>query len=134
MKKPRILVVDDEESLLSLLEAYLTQEGFCVATARNGREALRLCRQVQHGVRREIADRAREHVVIADVGDRGRAQFADACRGVERIGAFRRQRIALHLRAADAGTVCVHCVYDTDPPSVADNAAILDPLRKAADR
>jgi len=41
-----ILIVDDEASLLSLLEAYLAQEGFGVVTARNGRDALRLCRQV----------------------------------------------------------------------------------------
>lgn len=41
-----ILVVDDEENLISLLEAYLAQEGFGVVTARNGRDALRLCRQV----------------------------------------------------------------------------------------
>lgn len=41
-----ILVVDDEENLRSLLEAYLAQEGFSVVTAQNGRDALRLCRQV----------------------------------------------------------------------------------------
>jgi DNA-binding response OmpR family regulator len=35
-----ILVVDDEERLVSLLQAYLTQEGFRVVTARDGREAL----------------------------------------------------------------------------------------------
>jgi two-component system alkaline phosphatase synthesis response regulator PhoP len=37
-----ILVVDDEERLVSLLKAYLSQEGFRVITARNGREALYL--------------------------------------------------------------------------------------------
>jgi DNA-binding response OmpR family regulator len=40
-----ILVVDDEERLTSLVSAYLTQEGFRVVTARNGREALFLARQ-----------------------------------------------------------------------------------------
>jgi DNA-binding response OmpR family regulator len=35
-----ILVVDDEERLVSLLKAYLTQEGFRVVTADNGRAAL----------------------------------------------------------------------------------------------
>lgn len=35
-----ILVVDDEERLVSLLKAYLAQEGFRVITAENGREAL----------------------------------------------------------------------------------------------
>jgi DNA-binding response OmpR family regulator len=40
-----ILLVDDEERLLALLKAYLLQEGFRVATARNGRDALFLARQ-----------------------------------------------------------------------------------------
>jgi two-component system, OmpR family, alkaline phosphatase synthesis response regulator PhoP len=40
-----ILAVDDEERLTSLVKAYLTQEGFRVVTARNGREALFLARQ-----------------------------------------------------------------------------------------
>ena len=35
-----ILVLDDEERIRSLLQAYLTQEGFRVVTAANGREAL----------------------------------------------------------------------------------------------
>src|SRR5258707_68574 len=35
-----ILVVDDEERIVSLLKAYLTNEGFRVVTAKNGREAL----------------------------------------------------------------------------------------------
>jgi DNA-binding response OmpR family regulator len=40
-----ILVVDDEERLVSLVKAYLTQEGFRVVTANNGRDALFLARQ-----------------------------------------------------------------------------------------
>ncbi|TET84326.1 MAG: response regulator transcription factor [Anaerolineales bacterium] len=40
-----IMVVDDEKRLVSLVEAYLTQEGFRVVTASNGREALFLARQ-----------------------------------------------------------------------------------------
>lgn len=39
------MVVDDEPRLTSLLEAYLSQEGFHVVTASNGREALFLARQ-----------------------------------------------------------------------------------------
>ncbi len=39
------MVVDDEKRLVSLVEAYLTQEGFRVVTASNGREALFLARQ-----------------------------------------------------------------------------------------
>ncbi len=35
-----VLVVDDEARLVSLVETYLTQSGFRVVTAANGREAL----------------------------------------------------------------------------------------------
>ncbi len=35
-----ILIVDDEKRLVSLVESYLTQEGYRVATAYNGKEAL----------------------------------------------------------------------------------------------
>ncbi len=40
-----ILVVDDMESLRTLVKSYLTQEGFRVVTATNGREALFVARQ-----------------------------------------------------------------------------------------
>ena len=39
-----IMVVDDEERLVSLLKSYLRQEGFRVVTAANGREALFVAR------------------------------------------------------------------------------------------
>jgi DNA-binding response OmpR family regulator len=39
-----ILVVDDEKRLVDLVEQYLTQEGFRVVTANNGREALEVAR------------------------------------------------------------------------------------------
>jgi DNA-binding response OmpR family regulator len=39
-----ILVVDDETRLVSLIESYLTQEGYRVAKAANGREALFVAR------------------------------------------------------------------------------------------
>lgn len=42
-----ILVVDDEERLVSLVRAYLQQEGFRVVTARDGREALFAARQAK---------------------------------------------------------------------------------------
>lgn len=35
-----IMVVDDEKRLVSLVESYLTQEGYRVVTANNGKEAL----------------------------------------------------------------------------------------------
>jgi len=42
-----ILVVDDEERLVSLVRAYLAQEGFHVVTAHDGREALFAARQAK---------------------------------------------------------------------------------------
>ena len=45
-----ILVVDDEERVLSLLKAYLTQQGFRVVTASDGREALDVARQENPGL------------------------------------------------------------------------------------
>jgi DNA-binding response OmpR family regulator len=41
----KILVVDDERRLVSLVEAYLKQEGYSVVTASNGQEALHAVRQ-----------------------------------------------------------------------------------------
>lgn len=35
-----ILIVDDEKRLVSLVESYLTQEGYRVVTAFNGKDAL----------------------------------------------------------------------------------------------
>ncbi len=40
-----ILVVDDMESLRTMVKSYLTQEGFRVVTAANGREALFVARE-----------------------------------------------------------------------------------------
>jgi len=40
-----VLVVDDEARLVNLVKAYLEQGGFCVVTAKNGREALFIARQ-----------------------------------------------------------------------------------------
>mgnify|MGYP006166306189 CR=1 FL=1 len=40
--KPRLLLVDDDPSLLKLLGMRLTSEGFNVTTAESGQEALRL--------------------------------------------------------------------------------------------
>ncbi len=42
-----ILIADDEERLVSLVRAYLDQEGFHVVTARNGREALFVAREAK---------------------------------------------------------------------------------------
>ena len=39
-----ILVIDDEKRILSLLEAYLEQQGFLVTTATNGKEAIFIAR------------------------------------------------------------------------------------------
>lgn len=40
-----ILVVDDEKRIISLLKAYLEQQGFGVITAANGKDALFVARQ-----------------------------------------------------------------------------------------
>jgi len=55
MMSKTILVVDDEERLTSLLQAYLQQEGYRVVTAANGRQAL-------DAVRREPPD-----LIVLDV-------------------------------------------------------------------
>jgi two-component system, OmpR family, phosphate regulon response regulator PhoB len=44
MSKPRILIVDDETSLVDVLAYNFAREGFDVATAHDGREALLKCR------------------------------------------------------------------------------------------
>ena len=41
MKPPRILIVDDDKSLREFLEIFLTKEGFAVAVAGDGKEALK---------------------------------------------------------------------------------------------
>lgn len=43
----KILVVDDEMTLLNTVRAYLEQEGYNVQTATNGRSALRIFREFQ---------------------------------------------------------------------------------------
>ena len=40
-----IMVVDDEKRLVSLVESYLTQEGYRVVVAHNGRDALAVARR-----------------------------------------------------------------------------------------
>jgi len=42
-----ILIVDDEQRLLDVLEAYLVKDGFQVARAENGRQALEKAKRVQ---------------------------------------------------------------------------------------
>ena len=39
------MVVDDEKRLVSLVQSYLTQEGYRVVTAYNGKEALTVARR-----------------------------------------------------------------------------------------
>lgn len=45
LMKKTVLVIDDEERLVSLVKAYLEQGGFRVITAGNGRDALFIARQ-----------------------------------------------------------------------------------------
>jgi CheY-like chemotaxis protein len=44
MRGRRILIVDDDEEILSLLEKKLSSDGFEVVVARDGKEALELAR------------------------------------------------------------------------------------------
>ena len=46
-EKTRILVVDDEQKVLSVIEAYLRKEGFEVLTASDGEEALNIFKNEQ---------------------------------------------------------------------------------------
>lgn len=46
-EKTRILVVDDEQKVLSVIEAYLLKEGFEVLTASDGEEALNIFKNEQ---------------------------------------------------------------------------------------
>jgi DNA-binding response OmpR family regulator len=50
-----IMVVDDEKRLVALVESYLTQEGYRVVSAHNGREAL------------PIASREKPDLIILDI-------------------------------------------------------------------
>src|ERR1041385_7646163 len=50
-----IMVVDDEKRLVSLVESYLTQEGYRVVTAHNGKEAL------------GVAQREKPDLIVLDV-------------------------------------------------------------------
>jgi DNA-binding response OmpR family regulator len=50
-----IMVVDDEKRLVSLVESYLTQEGYRVVSANNGREAL------------PVANREKPDLIILDL-------------------------------------------------------------------
>jgi DNA-binding response OmpR family regulator len=45
-ERPRLLVVDDDPEITSSFEAILRSEGYEVVTAKDGREALELVRQV----------------------------------------------------------------------------------------
>jgi len=55
MATKTILVVDDEKRLVSLVESYLTQEGYRVVTAYNGKEAL------------SVAEKEKPDLVVLDV-------------------------------------------------------------------
>jgi len=44
---PKIVVIDDDPSVLELMQRFLTREGFAVHTANNGREGVELARRIQ---------------------------------------------------------------------------------------
>jgi DNA-binding response OmpR family regulator len=55
MTKKTIMVVDDETRLVSLVENYLSQEGYQVVTAKDGKQAL------------DVAKRAKPDLIILDI-------------------------------------------------------------------
>ncbi len=65
----QLLLVEDEESIGSLVRAYLEQTGYRVAWARSGEDAL------------ATLDQIRPSVVILDIGLPGQDGF-DVCRGI----------------------------------------------------
>ncbi|MBA2332303.1 MAG: response regulator transcription factor [Actinobacteria bacterium] len=66
---PQLLLVEDEESIGSLVSAYLRESGYRIAWARSGEEALL------------DLERVRPRLVILDVGLPGLDGF-DVCRGI----------------------------------------------------
>ncbi len=66
---PQLLLVEDEESIGSLVSAYLEQSGYRIAWVRSGEEALL------------DLERVRPRLVILDVGLPGQDGF-DVCRGI----------------------------------------------------
>ena len=44
--KPKILVVDDEQDIVDIISYNLRKEGFQVSTANNGKEAIRVAKEV----------------------------------------------------------------------------------------
>ena len=84
-----ILVVDDEKRIVSLLRAYLEQQGFRVATAQNGREAIYVARHEKPDLivldimmpemdGYEVAGQMRAEPGLADVGVFAAARYAGA--------------------------------------------------------
>jgi DNA-binding response OmpR family regulator len=47
LRKKRVLVVDDEADLLELLRVHLKEQGFAIATASNGIDAVRKARSLR---------------------------------------------------------------------------------------
>jgi DNA-binding response OmpR family regulator len=66
---PQLLLVEDEESIGSLVRAYLEQTGYRVAWVRSGEDAL------------GCLERLRPRLVVLDIGLPGRDGF-DVCRGI----------------------------------------------------
>jgi DNA-binding response OmpR family regulator len=74
---PRILLVEDEEELLSSLIAYFTREGFDVVHARGGKAALEVCA------------RARPDIAVMDVMLHEGPEGPDGLDGIQVLAALR---------------------------------------------
>ena len=71
MAERRVLVVDDDENIVQLVKMYLERDGYDVAAAHDGQEAL------------ELARRTRPDVVVLDLMLPGLSGL-DVCRQLQR--------------------------------------------------
>ena len=92
---PQLLLVEDEESIGSLVRAYLEQTGYRVAWVRSGEEAL------------QSLETVRPRLVILDIGLPGADGF-DICRGIRaRSAVLRRTGRSTRADLLELGDVAV---------------------------
>lgn len=89
LERPLVLVVDDEPTIVSLVESLLVERGYRVRTALNGQEAL------------EAADRHRPDLILLDV----RLPMID---GEGIVAELRARRIDVPVVVMTAGPSAVH--------------------------
>lgn len=77
MRKPRLLIVDDEEKLLELLRRFLERRGFQVVACTSAAAAWESFTKDPHGFAMVIADLTLEDMNGAELIERVRAQNAE---------------------------------------------------------